>query len=60
MLNKHAKKDGKPFMVDDARQRLIELHLYRGELDRRSKSVSRPCSRVPPRLYGADRSTADR
>jgi len=28
VVNKHAKKDGKPFLVDDARQRLIE------ELDR--------------------------
>src|SRR6266404_1134533 len=26
----------------------------------RPKPLSRPCSRVPPRLYGADRSTADR
>jgi hypothetical protein len=24
VVNKHAKKDGKPFLVDDARQRLIE------------------------------------
>jgi hypothetical protein len=34
VVNKHAKKDGKPLLVDDARQRLIELHLCRGELDR--------------------------
>src|SRR5690242_2430500 len=26
----------------------------------RAKPLSRPCSRVPARLYGADRSTADR
>jgi len=39
VVNKHAKKDGKPFLVDDARQRLIE------ELDR----VAARKSNISPR-----------
>ena len=49
VVNKHAKKDGKPFLVDDGRQRLIEIHLCRGELDRDAWRLDR-CPY--PRLLG--------
>ena len=42
VVNKHAKKDGKPFLVDDARQRLIEFHLCRGAGPRRLATGSVP------------------